>query len=772
MAGFGIFRSYQKASMVALAILSMLAFFVLPPLLQYGGQAASVADAPVARWKGGELREKSIDRAVTMKLVVNRFLGESMAAAGRDPAQAPRFPADEQAVVRTMILAEEARKNGLVVSDDAINDFLAKVTAGQVRAEQFEQILAGLPAGVSQQDLFDAIRTELLAQNMLIFLQRGFSGDPPGMRWDYFRRMEQSATVEVVAVDVRSVGDSVTLPPVPTLRTFYETHKDDLPDPRSDEPGFREPHRAKVQSLVAKAGVFADEIAKEITDAEIAEFYEKNKATMFRARPNTPATGASVPDGSPPSEGASPAAPETPAESAAPVTPAGTAPADTAPTDPAAATPAEGAPAATEPPPAEGTPPAAPKEEPASGEPGAAEPATTDGAAKTRSPFRTVAFQEPDPGADAAAPAAPAAEQAPATPPLDAAATTVEPAAPATDAAAPATDGAAAPEGAPPADGAEAQFEPLDAVKDRIRDQISRERANARVDNVFNAVAGDIDLYNQNLALWQARGGTKPNPPDLAVIAEKQGLEGATSELQSAEQAFDAGGLGRSFEFVPDPGSRFGVRQLNWIEMIYGEGAQGMRPVRSRDMEGNRYLSWRVEDQPEFTPTFEAARPAVEAAWKIVEGRGAARKRAEEIAAKAAGAESLEAAIAGDETLQSLKVGPFFWMNPQAAMSGMAQVSQPAGLVMPGDEFMSTAFSLEPGAVGVAFNEPKTVCYVVRLIDIEPTPEKLKERFIATRGDPRLVGVAAQEDFSRSFGGWIEGLEERYGLEWKRKPRR
>jgi hypothetical protein len=197
------------------AILAMLAFFVLPPLLQYGGQAATVADSPVAKWSGGELREKGLDRAVTMKLVLNRFLAEATMAAGRDPAQAPRYPADEQAVVRTMLLAEEATKNGIVVSDAAINDYLAKLTSGQVPADQFDQIMKGLRAGgagVSQHDLFEALRHELLAQNMLILLQRGFSGDPPGLRWDYFRRLTQSATAEVVPVDVRSFGDQIKLP--------------------------------------------------------------------------------------------------------------------------------------------------------------------------------------------------------------------------------------------------------------------------------------------------------------------------------------------------------------------------------------------------------------------------------------------------------------------------------------------------------------------------------------------------------------------------------
>ena len=135
-------------------------------------------------------------------------------------------------------------------------------------------------------------------------------------------------------------------------------------------------------------------------------------------------------------------------------------------------------------------------------------------------------------------------------------------------------------------------------------------------------------------------------------------------------------------------------------------------------------------------------------------------------------AESLERAIAGDESLQAFKIGPFFWMSPQAAASGMAQISQPAGVVIPGNEFMSAVFSLEPGGTAVAFNEPKTVCYVIRLIDVEPSAEVLRERFVETKSDPRSTAVAAQDEFSRSFGGWIEGLESRYQLQWKRKPRR
>lgn len=131
-------------------------------------------------------------------------------------------------------------------------------------------------------------------------------GNPPGLRWDYFRRLTQSATAEVVPVDVRSVSAQVALPSAAVLKAFFEKHKEDLPDPRSEKPGFREPHRTQVEYLVAKRGAFVDEISKQITDAEIAEYYEKNKTTQFRARPGASAAVPAAPaEPSEPAEGAS-----------------------------------------------------------------------------------------------------------------------------------------------------------------------------------------------------------------------------------------------------------------------------------------------------------------------------------------------------------------------------------------------------------------------------------------------------------------------------------
>jgi len=742
MAGsFDVFRKYQRSLLVAVAILAMLAFFVLPPFLQMGGSAPA-GDPVVARWSGGEIREGQLERGVAMRSVVNRFLVEAAVAAGRDPSRLPLFPETEEALVRTTLVNEEARRNGLSVSDTAINDFLAQWTNNLVRPEQLADIIAGLrlgPTGVSQHDLFEALRAELTGRNMLFMFQTGFSGDPPGWRWDYYKRLEQTATVEVVPVPVQSVAAEVPAPGDQTLRAFYERYKDDLPNPRGDAPGFRRPRRAKYEYFVARREAFEKQAAAEVTDEEIAAFYEKNKASMFRAATDSkPATEAGAKAVDAPAEKGSSEGKGDAAEKS------------------------EGADAGA----------GAGNEKPPEQKPAVA----PQGARATRGSVQLAAFRQPEAaGADAAA----AKNDAAAKPAGD-------DARPAADAKPAAQAGASTTkEGQPPADVAKpaaaegetatataVEFEPLEKVRDRIREQIAREKATARIDAVFSAIAGDLGRYAEDLALWKARGtGEAPAPPDIDRIAGKQSLEAGRSDFVTAEQAVAAGGIGQSFEFVPDQSSRFGIRQQNWLDSIFGENTMTLRPVTSRDVAGNRYLSWKTEDQAEFTPPFDQARDDVEFAWRIVEGRGLARRKAEETAARArTEKQSFEMLLGGNETLKSVKVGPFPWLKP--GPTGQPVLSQPEGVQMPGEEFMQAVFGLEPGQTTVAFNEPRTVCYAVRLDALDPPAGDLREKFLEARSDPRRVGAVAQGEFSRSFGDWLTGLEKRYGLTWVRQPRR
>ena len=118
MAGsFNIFRRYQKAALAGLAIMAMLAFFVLPPLLQMGGAGAAPGDGTVVQWKGGGLRESGLDRVVMTRRALNQFLMALRAAATGDERVQPPLRDDEQGVVDALLLAREAEANGIVVSD-------------------------------------------------------------------------------------------------------------------------------------------------------------------------------------------------------------------------------------------------------------------------------------------------------------------------------------------------------------------------------------------------------------------------------------------------------------------------------------------------------------------------------------------------------------------------------------------------------------------------------------------------------------------------------
>jgi len=747
MAGsFDIFRKYRRSLLVAVAILAMLAFFVLPPFLQMRGDGGGT-DPVVASWRGGEVRESGLMRAVAMRSVLNQFLRAAIAASGRDPGRMQLLAEDEEDVVRTQLLAREAADVGIVVSNAAINEFLSQWTNDMVSPMQFQSLISGLrlgPMSVSQGDIFEALRTVLAANRMERMFFGGLEGDPPGMLWDRFRRLEQEATVEVVPVVVESLAGSVPAPDEETLRSYFNRFRDALPEPRSPDPGFKTPRRISCAYLVAKRETIEAEAAKEVTDEQVRKFYDDNKDRLYREKP---ATETSAPAEARAEPAESPAVPaEATAEPAEPAADSPSPPpADEQPEEPPASTDVEPAKTDDEP--------AKTDDEPAKARD---EPPPQSRAGRGR--FLTVAFRQPAATADVA-PDARAGDAATATEEQGPAAT--------------AADGDAEKAVA---------YEPLDAVQDDIRQRLAAEAAQRRVDAVFAAVTADIARYAEDLAIWRSQDdaqGPAPAPPDVDAIAERQGLEAGRLERIDVARALADAPVAATFQLVADPESPMGFRQLTWIDQLFGRDAAILRPVTSRDVAGNRYLTWKTADEPAVAPEFAAARADVERAWRIVEARPLARKVAEEIAAQAGGTEAGSATLAdvvakrsGEPKLEAVTVGPFAWLSRGTAFGGEASISQPDGLSMPGTEFMAAVFALEPGGTAVAFNEPRTVCYCIRLDVLAPPEDDLRRQFFAGgASQPRVLAVTREEQ-EQAYLRWIAGLERSRGLQWSRPPQR
>ena len=779
MAGsFHIFRRYQKAALAGLAIMAMLAFFVLPPVLQMGSAGGPTADSVVVSWKGESLRESGLERAVIARRALNQFLMALQAAASGSERVQPPLRDDEKAVVDSLLMAREAEANGIVVSDAVINDFLAIWTGDRVPQADIRGVIDQLRerAGVTEQDIFTGLRTLLLGERMQALALRGtgFASAPPGWRWDAFRRLEQSATVEVVPVIVETLGGEVAEPTTAALEAVYTKYKDDLPRAAADTPGFREPARIRYDALVATPDVFVAEAEKAVTDEQIVKFYEENKDAMYKqvAKPAEAAANGVEPDkaGEKAGEKAAPPAEESKPESK---------PADKAEGPPAAA-PEAGTPAAPAPAPAE------PEPTPPAGDPKAANGPRAGAirAVAFRQPGEAVAEAAKEPAKEAAAvadgaPAAPppatgekpaadaAAGQTPAKPAADA----EKPAAgePAADKEPVAKDGdkpAATPETKPEEKTA---YEPLDKVRDDIRKRLAREAADKKLGEIFDKVAGRIATYADDVELALGVGEPVPPAPSVEKLAAEHGLEAVRSDFVDASDAIAAGGVGTSFQLsFSQP---MGVRQVQWADMLFSPDAARWRPVATRDFAGNRYLSWKTEDRPEFTPAFADVRDDVEQVWRLMEARPLAKQRAEKLATAAAGKE-LTAAIAGQEGMEVTKVGPFTWLTRGTAPFGSApMISQPAGVQMAGGEFMEAVFGLEPGGTATAFNEPKTICYCIRLVAYEPEEAILQQRFTDDSADPRRLAMLADDEVRDVRDRWMAGIEKRYGVEWKRDPR-
>ena len=741
--------------LVAVAVLAMLAFFVLPPFLQMGAGSSS-ADPVVVTWKGGAVREDQLERAVALRTLANRFLMQAAATAGRDPSRLPAFPEGEELIVREMLLAKEAEKIGLTVSNTAINEFLAAWTNNMVRQDQFDAIIAGLRYGrapVLAADLFESLRTALVARNTLLLFQTGFSGDPPGWRWDFYKRLEQSTTIKVFPVEVENLATSVQAPSESELKAYFEKFKNNLPSMRSPNPGFKEPHRIRYASLMADQKKFEDEAGKTITEKDVEEFYEKNKETRFRqSPPDSPLAQESAISSS---DKKSEVETKEESEEGKPLKDSP----DT-PIQPEQDTEKKVSKDSVK---------TTPKEDPEQQE-NTSQPSDSDnGSTIRRTRVMPVAFQVKEEVNETDS-SAKDTKQQPEKAPVTGASI------PDSVEEQPGASSATGEENKEPGESSEPEmtFQPLEEVTEQIRQEISRQRATETIDAIFSALAADVNAYAEDRALWIARGkdGDKePAPPDVKKIAEKQSLVAVESDWLTVTEAAKGGGIGSSFEFVPDPSSRFGIRQQRWLETMFGDGTIPLRPVTSRDAEGNRYFSWKQDDQEERVPDFAEARDNVEKAWRIVEARPLALKRATEIVAKLdekGFADSLSKA----ELEEVQEIGPFTWLTQGAAGVNAAPVlSSPQGLAMPGNKMMQKVFSTAEGKSVAVFNEPQTICYVIRLLAFEPPESDLQDRFERVLGDQRRLSMVAQTAFAEVFMDWIAGLEKDLELTWNRDPR-
>jgi hypothetical protein len=799
------------------AISAMVAFVFLDPLMKYVGRSTTVANPVVVETKSGALTYAQLDGLRASRELVDRFLrnitAQTVIAQLEKGLIDPRLreqamdqlygfwrqslmgrskAGPEAAAIETFVLAKRAEELGMVVSDRAINELLKQITDNSLDSIALEAAIKDLQGGrrrVSVARLFDAIRTEMLASKLSQLFFQSLRDVTPAQRFEYYQSLNRKAKAEIMPLSVTSFVNQVTTEPTnEELRAYYDQYKNRFPDPASSEPGFKEPKRASFQYYKADFAKFKDEFKSKVTDAEIAEYYEQNKAQFRAVELPTDKETQKDTDIEPKGDDTSPEKKDDAKRQEEAKTEE-----DKSADSPA--TPEEKPPAGDAEKPADSSPPKSePTEDPESSPknpPGQPQSALGRGVIRLVSQATTVDEEAPtEPAKPAETP--PAAE--PASAKTDAEKSQVAPPAkadvpaegqetpPAVSDRADAKAEEAAKGDEKPAE--EIKYEPLEKVADTIRDTIAAQKATARIIEIFDELQAAMRRYADERDLHSSRQEAKSAaaaPPQFRFeeLAKAKNIEAKTLDLVTAAEAAktDIGQVQRRVRQ-----SQFEFRSEPFSEFAFSDSLVTYKPEVGQDEgEGNGYLFWKTAAQKASVPPLDKIRDQVILAWKLFKGRPPAqeparelaRKRAKELADQARAAQKpLKEVFADQADLKVTETTPFTWLTmgsvPLDQFSVQPRMSEVDGVELPDEAFMEAVFKLSPGEIGVAMNQPQDTVYVVRLIEYEPSLDDMRTAF-ASESPMRYMSVA-DTDRRKIYRAWLDDLYKDAGVNWLRPP--
>ena len=762
---FALFRKHQKILIAVLGLMAMFAFVILPEAMKNLDSGDSRDPLVVRTSEYGNLHQSELRFLLWQRRTVLTFLAQALQLAYDRPISPEAVesvigPPTEQSMLDTWLLARRAEELGMVVNDGMINEYIKEQTLDRVTSKQIKNILKSRK--ISQRALFDALRIELLArqlQRTFVVSMQGapppqqvdivtamsympFAAAPPAQRWDYYRRLNSRAMVEVVPVPVAAfAGEKIAEPDEAELLDFFDRYKENDYDPASPEPGFHQPHKIAIE-------YFKAEYAKFINPDELIE-QRQPAPKKKKDEKEPPATKAA-------------ATKEQPKEAA--------------PSEPAAETSPEKDEKPTPPKPAKGEP---------AGKPDAA-PKDTDGTSSRRaaSPFRFVSLMEEETKEEETAPSEEAAEpkekpaaepkgkpaaEAEEKPPAEAEEKPAEPE-PAKEAPA-ASQEPAEPAAAKDEEGAAAEekedqpAESLDEAMARLREQLAGPKENPRIRKILDSLRDRMDQYDRELSLFTLkRSSAEPKKLNFPKLAQQNGLTAHETGLVSALEA-------REFDIAAS--AIDGNWQYPFLSYVF-ETLPEHRPAISRDRENNYYLFWKSKDIRERVPEFEdeGIRKQVVHWWKMVRARSLAEQSAEQLAAEARKAKkSLAQLFANQPGKRVVKTEPFSWMTFGSTRPMMSErslrISQVDGVDVPGHDFMRTVFEMKPGQVAVAMNQPKTAAYVIRMIEMNPPPGALRVQFESDAYDK--YAAVGSSDQRAIYEAWLKEIKSAAGFHLERE---
>jgi hypothetical protein len=786
---FAFFRKNQRAWMAALVIVAIVSFVILPNLDDFvrpDNQNRRNTQTLVS-WKGGNINADKLEKYQMVHAqtynIFSRMANEVIQAGGMP--KVPGFsvgpqgieigieqPQNIQSVLQVRLMAEAAKKRGVIVDDRTVDQFIQNFSDKRISAKRFAEIISEVAGqSLTKFDMYDFLRDEIAKQ---LLVQMGYSGlafsqqslVSPSKNWMNYQKFQQRAKIEAYPVFVDQYLDKVTAKPSEQeLRLLYDKAKDLISFPGNPEPGFRLRYRANIEFLLADLNVFLKDEESKITDEVLKTTYESRvkegayKVPVDEFKPTTPAAPADKPasetpvDDKPsenkPSED-KPAAADKPSKEE----PTKDKPAKEEPgKDESAKEPAEGKAAEA---PSTSDKPEVPSETPAQETP----PKSESSRREERTSMRLVAFQEEKAEVKTEVKAEVTSEDA------------VKPAETSPDA----KTEVAKTDDAKSTDSNAEKKEPekptrtrtFEEVQQDLRRELAMQPAQQRLQGAVNKARDVMDNYTNQLQLYrpkepQGPDNVKPNMPSLVEIASQLGLSyGKTGMVDSV--SVEELPIGRSFTNF-DSGQSQGYNFEMFARSVFTNRLRLLQPATSQGFAGGTsqsFVFWKIEEANSRVPPYDEVREQVLSAWKLAEARKLATKAAEELAGSInSGNESDPWTRLLDKSLQPLVLKPpmFTWLQPMLTGNEGIQPSMVEGIDQAGQAFMEKSFSTPIGKAAVAMDAAQMKCFVIRVVERNPNDEQLLTEFEKAPLSRGVQSLAIQQT-SASASRWFDSLVE------------
>ena len=736
---FRVFRKHQKLMLAGLTILAMFSFVFLGTISDLMGTRQVQNPVVVRTSKYGKLTLRDLaimreDHRFFLQIIAKIYTQ----ALGINPETSLKLvernfgTISDEDLVNNWLKSQRAEEIGMVISDQTINDFLQIITGGKLAAGDISTIIK--QQGLNDHQFFDIVRDELRGVEITQLFKFSLQGITPAERWEYFCQLRKQASVELIPVEVEQFLDQVKDPSEEDLKALFEKDKDKLPNPASPEPGFRTPHKIDVQYFKADFAKFSDPAT--ITDEEFQKAYEKNRAYFDQLEKEESKSATPEKKGEQEKE-------KTSEQENKEITPAGEKPAEQPKAQAAdKQKPADQPGVERQKPPKEET----KKEDAKKGE-------AQKSSALERTPFSLTAMTEQAEKS--------AAAEAKTEKPVAEGAKVEKPAAEGSKAEKSAANQPAQPEKAEKAN------PPLsEKVKQRVRAQV----AGGKIQKIFLELQQKMEENGRKWRKYQAEkihqiNAAAPPSLDFEALAKQYGLTAGRTGLISNWEV-------KKF----DIGSSVAMEGLSpFTNAAFKPSLTAYKSEIAQDIEGNAYLYWKIDDAAESAPSWDDknVRQEVLHAWKLIQARDLARKRAESMAEEPAKTgTTLKGAFSELPPDRIISPPPFSMLTegsvPRGSSPAPPRLSEVEGVPLVGQDFMRTVFSLEINQTGVAMNLPQTVVYVVQLIKYSPPQDVLWQIFLAE--DFSKYSVVAASELQKDQNAWLESLKTSAGLKWETKP--